>query len=281
MGYRSLLVLLDHDPLCSARTRVAIRLAKSFDARLSGFAPTGLIDLPSAPAAAASMAEFAAEAQDTLLRDAESASRAFEKACAAAGFSHGEAIVEEADTATALLHHALCHDLTILSQPDPSLHGHAVRRDLIEQVVLFSARPTLLLPYAGSFEAPLHNVMVAWDGSREAARAIADALPLLHQAHQVHLVAWQERGLRAGHPVRPRRLDEVRQWLKWHGVEAQIHVEPAAAPIAEAMLSRISDLGADLLVMGAWGHTRWSERVLGGATRGLLAAMTVPVLMSH
>ena len=71
------------------------------------------------------------------------------------------------------------------------------------------------------------------------------------------------------------------KWLLWHGVQAEAGTEVSDLPIAEAMLSRAADSGADLLVMGAYGHPRWAQRVLGGATRGILDAMTLPVLMSH
>ena len=80
--------------------------------------------------------------------------------------------------------------------------------------------------------------------------------------------------------MRP-QLDALHKWLMRHGVSAQMRVEPAGANIADAMLSHAADTNADLIVMGAYGHSRWAEVVLGGATRGLLASMTVPVLMSH
>jgi nucleotide-binding universal stress UspA family protein len=279
MSYRSLLVLLDKTPLCGDRTRVAIQLAKSLDAHLTGLAPTGLIELPGTLAAASSIAEFSKLAWDALRDEAEAATQSFDKACIAASLSACESIAEEADIAAALLQQAQCHDLTVLSQPDPASPAYAVQRSAVEQVILFSARPTLVLPYAGSFDVPYQTAMVAWDGSREAARAVADALPLLRKARRVHVVAWRETGWLASEMRAP--PEGLRQWLLRHGVDAQTHVEVASAPIAEAMLSRISDLDVDLMVMGAYGHTRWTERVLGGATRGLLATMTVPVLMSH
>jgi nucleotide-binding universal stress UspA family protein len=280
MSYRSLLVVLDQTPATDECTRVAIRLAKSFDAHLTGLAPTGVIELPGHLAGAASLAEFSAMAWDSLREQAHGAARAFDAACAAARFSAAESVVDEADFATALLGQAQCHDLAVLSQPDPRSPAHALRQAIVEQVILYGARPALLLPYAGNFDVPSQKVMIAWDGSREAARAVADALPLLHKARQVHVVSWRERSLLGADPATV-RLEGLRRWLLWHGVNAETHVEVASAPIAEAMLSRISDLDADLLVMGAYGHSRWTERMLGGATRGLLASMTVPVLMSH
>ncbi|MBL0726623.1 universal stress protein [Piscinibacter sp. HJYY11] len=200
MTYRSLLVLVDDDPLCERRIQTAIALARSFDAQLTGFAPTGLLELPNTVGAAASMAEFAQLARVELGERARSAAQAFEKACEAARFNACQSVVMECDVAGGLLQQTHSHDLLVLSQPDPQAPGYAARKVVVERLVLFSARPTLLLPYAGSFDAPYQNVLVAWDGSREADRAIADALPLLRKARRVDLVAWQEKGLLEGWP---------------------------------------------------------------------------------
>jgi nucleotide-binding universal stress UspA family protein len=151
---------------------------------------------------------------------------------------------------------------------------------LVESVILHSARPTLVLPCAGNFESVGNRVLVAWNDSREAARAVSDALPMLQRAKQVEVASWSEGGSAEEKTMRP-ELDALHKWLKWHGVSAQLQVEPVGAGIADAMLSHAADTTADLIVMGAYGHSRWAELVLGGATRGLLASMTVPVLMSH
>ncbi|MFM9916735.1 MAG: universal stress protein [Rhizobacter sp.] len=280
MTYRSLLVLLDQSPLCNARTQVAIWLAKRHQCHLVGVAPTGLIDLPSSPEAAASMAELAAIAWDALRAQAERATDRFRDACRAAGVTSFEAVIDEDDTASSLVHHAHCSDLTIVTQADPSAPGHRLERDAMEQVVLHSARPTLILPYAGRFDTVGTNVMVAWDDSREAARAVSDALPFLRMATTVQVVSWNEAGSASDKTLRT-RLDALNQWLLWQGVTAEVRIESTGAGIADAMLSRACDFGADLIVMGAYGHPRWAEWVLGGATRGLLRSMTVPVLMSH
>jgi nucleotide-binding universal stress UspA family protein len=280
MSYRAILVLLDQDPLCGARTQAAIQLARACNARVTGVAPTGLVDLPGSPTGAASIAEFASLAWDTLREQAESAVQQFRHACKAANFNDFEALVDENDSAPALLRHANCHDLTLATQADPMQSWRSHTGRVVEQLVLFSARPTLMLPYAGSFAMPPQTVMVAWDESREAARAVADALPLLRLARHVHVVTWKENGVLEAN-ARPAGLDSLRRWLSWHGVAADMHTETTSSRIAEAMLSRAADLEAELIVMGAYGHTRWAERVLGGATHGLLQSMTVPVLMSH
>ena len=122
--------------------------------------------------------------------------------------------------------------------------------------------------------------MVAWNDSRGSARAVSDALPLLRLAKRVVVISWNEAGAIENKTLGP-RLEALHRWLMWQGVSADVSVETTGIGIAEAMLSRAADLGADLIVMGAYGHARWAERVLGGATRGLLTSMTIPVLMSH
>jgi nucleotide-binding universal stress UspA family protein len=280
MAYRSILMPIDQGPLCSPRTRFAVRLARDFEAHLSGVASTGLIELPGITSGAAALAEFATLAWDELRNHAENGCAHFKKECHAAGFKNFEAWVSEGDPTATLLHQAHFHDLAVLSQPDPSQPGHAAAQVMVEQMVLFSPRPTLLLPYAGRFDGSCNTVMVAWDDSREAARAVSDAMPLLQRAGKVHVVSWKETGMYQGNS-RPAQLDGLCAWLKRHGVTAEAHRETTADRIADAMLSHASDVDADLIVMGAYGHARWAQRVVGGATRGLLGAMTTPVLMSH
>ena len=280
MSYRSLLVLIDHTTYSAARTRCAMQLAKALDCHLVGLAPTDLVDLPAAPKAAASLNEYAALVWDALRDQAERAADSFRDACRAAGVKSFEVVVDEANKAGSLVRHARCSDLTILTQAEPSAPNYFATKDLVESVILHSARPTLLLPYAGRFESIANRVLVAWNDSREAARALSDALPLLQKASRVEVTTWNEAPAADDKALRV-QLDALQKWLMWHGVSATVRVDRAGPGIAETILSRAADSNADLIVMGAYGHSRWSELVLGGATRGLLASMTVPVLMSH
>ena len=280
MTYRSLLVFLDRDPHYTARTQIAMRLARELDCHLVGLAPTGVLDLQLLAEAGPSLTQLADLGLDTLRQRAGQAAEQFSDDCRAAGLKSFEAVVDEADRALSLVRHAHCSDLTVLTQADPASPGHSFAQAVVEQVVLYSARPTLIIPYAGRFDSIGSNVMVAWDDSREAARALADALPLLRHARQVQVVSWAKASKINDEAQRP-SLDALKQWLMWQGVMAEVRIESTEIGIGDAMLSRAADLGADLIVMGAYGHARWAERVLGGATHELLAAMTVPVLMSH
>lgn len=259
------------------RIGLAIQLAQDMDGHLVGLAPTGLVGLSISlePAAMGPLHQLAVEAVRNEARIAEAR---FREACEKAGLKSFESMVDRADPVDSLVRHARCNDLCIIGQPDPRHEEHRLKRQQLEQVILQSARPTLIVPYTASTTTVGRGALVAWDDSREAARAIADALPMLRRAQRVDVVSWRERG---HEPITPERLQALQRWLMWQGVAANVHGEVTESGIAETVLSRAADLGSDLIVMGAYGHTRWREVVLGGATRGLLTSMTVPVLMSH
>jgi nucleotide-binding universal stress UspA family protein len=143
-----------------------------------------------------------------------------------------------------------------------------------------AGRPVLLVPYASSVTSPGAHVMVGWDGSREATRAVHDAMPFMRAAKATTVVTVN--GAR-GEP-RPRIPGaDIATLIARHGVNVEVKdIEASSdASIGDALLSQASAIGADLLVMGAYGHARWQELVMGGATRTILKSMTVPVLMSH
>jgi nucleotide-binding universal stress UspA family protein len=145
-----------------------------------------------------------------------------------------------------------------------------VPADFVEAVVIDSGRPAIVVPYAGTFGAIGETVLIAWKPTRESARAVSAALPLLQRAKQVHVAGWDSE---------PRDLEH---FFYHHGIDAVFHREgQAPAHVGEYMLSRAAELGADLLVMGCYGHSRARELVLGGASRTVLESMTLPVLMVH
>ena len=171
---------------------------------------------------------------------------------------------------------ARCYDLAIVAQADPDQPGE---QDLyIESALFASGRPVLIVPYIQKSPAKFDRIVCCWDGSEPAARAIADAMPFLHKAKKVDLLmitTAKTRGLRiAG--------TDMAQHLARHGLNVEIQqIKGADSDIASVVLSYVADNSTDFLVMGGYGHSRWRELVLGGATRGILSSMTVPTLMSH
>jgi len=140
--------------------------------------------------------------------------------------------------------------------------------------------PVLMTPYTGKDVKIAENVLVAWNCTREAARAVKDALPLLTRARKVTVMTIGPRPADGESP--DASAADVARFLSRHGIHAETVFDAnVAIDAGEWLLSRASDLGAQLIVMGAYGHTRLRELILGGVTRTLLKEMTVPVLMSH
>lgn len=150
-----------------------------------------------------------------------------------------------------------------------------------EELVMQAGRPILVMPYAGRFPTIGERAIVAWRDTRESARATADAMPLLRQAKSVTVLQIGDKGDDAG--AGRTALAGVVRYLERHGVKAVADYVPGGDAVTpgDILLSRAADLNADLLVMGAYGHSRFRELVLGGVTREILSSMTAPVLLSH
>jgi nucleotide-binding universal stress UspA family protein len=167
-------------------------------------------------------------------------------------------------------------DLAIVGQAEPETS--AVEEVIVEGALFGSGRPIIVVPYIQKAPLRLDRVMVTWDGGRAAARAIADAMPLLERAGRVEVVIIaNERG----------KQDEIEgvdmaQHLARHGLNVDVKRTVAGdVDVADVLLSHAADAGTDLIVMGGYGHSRLREFVLGGVTRSILRSMTAPVLMSH
>ncbi|MDJ1157003.1 universal stress protein [Chelatococcus sp. SYSU_G07232] len=166
-------------------------------------------------------------------------------------------------------------DLTLIEQANPDVKG--LQGEIIEAILFESGRPMLVVPYVHRTPAAFDRVLVAWDGSAPAARAVNDALPLITGAAEVEIVTVVDGGKE---PEDESGLD-VAQHLARHGVAARRNRLTSAGDVASTLLSHMADSGTDLLVMGGYGHSRLREMMLGGATRDILASMTAPVLMAH
>lgn len=205
---------------------------------------------------------------------------ACEESCRKAGISSEwrAAISAGGDRAGAAISTASTTDLIIAGQTDPDANA-GTDYDL-ERLLFETGRPVLMVPSAGSYDPAPKNVLVAWNGSREAARSVFDALPFLKAAKKVEVLM-----------VDPQASDDtdagaigydIAAALTRHGIEVNVQSVPSGGiPAGEVIENRISETGAELLVMGAYGRSRLRELIFGGVTRTLLASMTAPVLMSH
>jgi nucleotide-binding universal stress UspA family protein len=257
-------------------TDFAVSVASTLDAHLAGVAfayepvmPGTIFDGVSASIVAAYRSE-----REQL---AKTAIEKFEAAAKRGGVSAESRLLPAglADAAGIFSRLARCYDLTIIAQAKPDTMAP---EELLTEAALFgSGRPVLVVPYIQTTGLKLDRVIVCWDGSRNAARAIADAMPLLERAKTIEVVTIatkERRNEMAG--------ADIAQHLARHGLKVDLeNIVAKDIDVTNTILSHVADASADLIVMGGYGHSRLREFMLGGATRGILTAMTVPTLMSH
>jgi nucleotide-binding universal stress UspA family protein len=277
MTYKTILVHLDHRPRSAERLGLAGSLADEFGAHLIGLFAPGVPRLPSYAQAEGGplLRELLDRRNAEIQHDAE---RRFRDIAQRHGDERSEWRASLADPAAAVQLSARYADLVVAGQPEAEDEGDL--RGLADELVFSAGRPVLFVPYAGRFPALGKRVLVAWDTGREAARAVTDALPLLQRAEAVEVCAFDPERGRRGHGELPGA--DIGLYLARHGVKVTVARQSGARyDVGSQILSRAADVGADLVVMGAYGHARVRELVLGGVTRTMLEAMTVPVLMSH
>jgi nucleotide-binding universal stress UspA family protein len=277
MSCQDILVVIDTPATVVPRLAVAALVARRCGARVNGLYATGypLVFTSGDIVGSTALIEAFMAAQQAEAVKAESAFRAELARLQLAG----EWLFREAEATQAVIALARLHDLVVLGQPDPD-SGSGGLAAQPEEVVLATGRPVLMVPYAGSFAELGRHVVVAWNGTREAARALHDALFLLAQAEQVTVIEIDPQDSDAG--LDDLGAEAVAAMLQRRGIAATSESTVSdGVPVADVILSRAADLGADLLVMGAWGHSRLREFVLGGVSRGLFREMTLPVLMAH
>lgn len=279
MTYKSILIHMDTSPECRQRVALAIELAKSHQAHLIGVAPTGVLYLPFG-AGGDVTGLYYEQAATALKETAQKGIDAFEQQVRLAGLLSTESRMVDDDANVALTLHGHYVDLIILGQKDPDAQGLAVDAVLPQHVLMHAARPVLVVPYAGKFSNIGQKVMIAWDASRESARAVSDAIPLLQKAAQVQVAVFNsQKSAVDAHGQEPGA--DIALFLARHDIKVEVLQEETSIDVGNALLSRIADCGSDLLVMGGFGHSRFRETLLGGVTKTILAHMTVPVLISH
>jgi nucleotide-binding universal stress UspA family protein len=255
----------------------AVSLASQFGAHLTGLA---FALEPAIPAGA--MGGIAGDVIDSAIADAERQAKdaisAFENAAKKQGVlsEHQMVTALVADAVNRFGEIARHYDLSVVLQPDPD---NASANDLFLESVLFgSGRPVVIVPYIQKEPAKLDHIVCCWDGSATAARAIGDAAPLLAKAKTVELLIVTN--------GRENKNEEAGADMATHLARHKLNVTlqritSADIDVGNAILSYAADRATDFLVMGGYGHSRWREFFLGGATRQILSSMTLPTLMSH
>jgi nucleotide-binding universal stress UspA family protein len=276
-GYKTILAHFDSTERAAARLRLAAAVADDFDAHLAAVYSI-MSPLYSEPFVADGGAFVAQELLRFQERKDADAKAAFDRVAPTLGRAV-EWRTEAGDPAAVLNEQARYADLTVIGQYDND-QPNDTTPDFIGRVIMGSGRPTLVVPYAGEFKSVGRRVMVSWNASREAARAVSSAMPILRRAEEVQVTTFNARPGRGGHGDLPGA--DIATFLARHGVKANVSGSTSKdVDIGNMILSRADDFQCDLIVMGGYGHSRAFEFVMGGATRTLLESMTVPVLFAH
>lgn len=275
---KDIILHLERDPARDFVRDFAASIAEKFTAHVTGVSFAFAANIPNYV-----MPDFPANVLANLLVESETAARGaidrFELAMKRSGLSAEPRLLLQSEfgppkTFSAMARH---FDLSIMmqSEDDSGINNDA----LIEAALFDSGRPLIVVPYIQQGGLKLDRVVCCWDGSRAAARAINDALPLLGKARVVELFIVENEKTANERVILGA---DIGRHLARHDLKVEVRSLPAAdIDVANTILSHVADCSASLLVMGGYGHSRLREFVLGGATRGILSAMTVPVFMSH
>lgn len=274
---KDLLVVTDNSEKNDKRVRYALQLAKRFEAHLTGLYFIPVYTTP--PAVGAYLTQdMEARILEGELQRAEEAQRHFRDMVAAHDIAFETHIDKgpQHDHARMLSLHGRYADLTIIGQRDPESGENSLDPG---DVVLAAGAPVMIVPHIGAPSTCGERIMVAWNASRESARAVRDAMPLLEKAKTVDISCFRLDQTSA-HADLPGA--DIGLHLSRHGIKVNVQIlEGTDIDVGNALLSHVADRGNDMLVMGGYGHSRLREAVLGGATRTVLQSMTVPVLMAH
>lgn len=275
MPINTILVHIDESERGTQCLNVATSLASQFDAHVTGIAIKAPIYVPSFAAAQVppDVYETMSAEQDRALSATEK--KFNEKMRANGRFDRSEWIQGDGDMARIVASQSRYADLTILGQENPDFDAGAYE-GFPDSVIMGAGGPVLVVPYIRLPETMGKSILIAWNGSREAARAVKDALPFLSQADKVTILS--------ANPGKDEDIPgaDIARYLSEHNIEAQTGKSMSdSVDVGDMLLNEVAEGGYDMVVMGAYGHSRLREVILGGVTRHLLGHMTVPVLFSH
>ena len=279
METRDILVVIENAAVVPQRIAPGGALATRLGARLTGFFASGY-PIMASYGDVSGWSQLVDAYMEAQRREAAAAGAAFRQALTQDKLQ-AEWIFREADETGSAIAEAALYDVIIVGQPNPDAGLSGAIGFRPEEIVLSCGRPVIVVPYAGTFSDIGRRVIVAWNGSREAARALYDAMFLMTKAEGVTVIEIDPPAPGIAAPAAS--AAQVAAALARRGIAAKPETETTSGEISveDLLLSRASDLDADLLVMGAYGHSRMREFVLSGVSRSIFRHMTLPVLMSH
>ena len=279
MNIKRLLIHLDHSKGCNNRLQTALELARRLEAQLTGVFVVPDYIVPSYVEAQISV-DLLTGVTEKAVAQANKCLETYKARAAEAGIEM-QASVIEGQLVSILREHSKYSDLLLLGQDHPEDPDNA-SYGLADTLLFEGACPCLVVPHSGKIAPPGKRILLTWNASRESARALREALPLLQSAEEVVVLASEPDSSRvdvaSGHP----HADELMHYLEAHAVAAtptgtgSSDISPTDAIVAQA-----ADMNADLIVMGGYGHARLREFILGGVTHDMLKASPVPLFLAH
>jgi nucleotide-binding universal stress UspA family protein len=281
MSYKTILVHVDESAHVDEQIEIAARLAMKYDAHLIGLAATGVSAQFSFPGAMGEGTFNLTSILEPLRQRADGVLVKFEAIAQKFDVTSYEKRVIDDDAGAGLSLQARYADLVVIGQIDANAPALFLGSDFPQYVLVNSGRPVLIVPYIGHFAHIGKRVLVAWDASMSATRAVTAAIPILKQADFVQVMVFNAEKQPWVHGEQPGT--DIALYLARHGIKIEVSQQttPSDLGVGNALLSHALDCNADLIVMGGYGHSRFREVMLGGATRTILSSMTIPVLMSH
>ncbi len=287
MSYKTILVHVDETKRAKERIEIACELALRENAHLIGVAMTGLSRFVYQNARMVESDPNLGLHIEYLRERAKGALAEFETLVKASGVQTYEQRITDDEAGVGICMHARYSDLLVIGQTDLEQGSPAVTPDFPQDVMLNAGRPVLVIPYAGQFKNLGKNILISWDGGKPATRAVTEALPMLKRAEIVRVAVFNPDPYNDDHGEEPGA--DIALYLARHGVNVEVSVHRTdetnksntKLDVGNALLSLANDFSTDLLVMGAYGHSRFREMILGGVTRTVLQTMTLPVLMAH
>ena len=279
MNFKTLLVHVDTSRQAATRIDLAAQMAMTHDAHLIGTAMTGISRIIFQKNPISVPEPVLMHHVDTLRDHARQALQQFEDRAHLAGVTSVESRLVDDDPAAGMDIQTRYADLAVIGQFDPDDPVPGLMSDFPASVMMQSAHPVLIVPFAHNSIKPFSRVMIAWDASMTASRAVTGALPLLRTASVVDVVVFNASTQDEAHGEMPG--SDLALYLARHGVSVNVISSRTDIDIGNTLLSLCADQESDLLVMGGYGHTRFREILLGGATLTVLESMTLPVLMAH
>jgi len=282
MSYGTLLLHLDGTAQVPGLVDAAISLACAHGSHVVGLATTGNTAFESSLGAGLLSRRDLLGAVESARALARQRADDFAAIAAHAALRSHEVVVDDRDASEALATRSLYCDLVVVGQPRTTQPNPTWPEAQFERTLQACASPILVLPAAGNGVAPFgRRILIAWEAERACAHAIAAALPLLRRAEQVQVVHVESPFSELVGAPPADELERVRDRLARNGVAAGAWRRVTGGDLLELLMQDVGSTGSDLVVMGAWGRPRWSERLFGGFTRGMLDSMAVPVLFAQ